>query len=55
MAKNVRPQDPDQLLLLVPGLEACMPDDHQARLGGNVVDSLDPTLVEVTYTVGAEQ
>jgi transposase len=50
MAKIFRPYDPDQLLLMPPALADWVPEDHLARFVSDVVDTLDLTAIEETYT-----
>lgn len=50
MAKTFRPYDPDQLLLLPPSLADWVPEEHLARFVSDVVDTLDLTAIENTYT-----
>src|SRR2546428_10432193 len=50
MAKTFRPYDPDQLLLMPPALADWVPEDHLARFVSDVVDTLDLTAIEKTYT-----
>lgn len=50
MAKTFRPYEPDQLLLLPPSLADWVPEDHLARFVSDVVDTLDLTAIEETYT-----
>lgn len=41
MGYNFRDHNPNQLLLLAPKLDDCLPQEHMARLFSDVVDSLD--------------
>jgi transposase len=50
MAKTFRPYEPDQLLLMPPSLADWVPEDHLARFVSDVVDTLDLTVIEDTYT-----
>ena len=50
MAKTFRPYEPDQLLLMPPSLADWVPEDHLARFVSDVVDTLDLTAIENTYT-----
>jgi transposase len=50
MAKTFRPYEPDQLLLMPPSLADWVPEDHLARFVSDVVDTLDLTAIEDTYT-----
>ena len=48
--QDVRPYEPDQLLLMPPSLDEWVPDDHLARFVREVVETLDLTAIEDTYT-----
>jgi transposase len=50
MAKTFRPYEPDQLLLMPPSLADWVPEDHLARFVSDVVDTLDLTAIEDSYT-----
>jgi transposase len=50
MAKTFRPYDPDQMLLMPPSLADWVPEDHVARFVRDVVEALDLTAIEDTYT-----
>lgn len=50
IAKTFRPYDPDQLLLMPPALADWVPEDHLARFVSDVVDTLNLTAIEETYT-----
>ncbi|HWB42968.1 MAG TPA: IS1182 family transposase [Gemmatimonadales bacterium] len=50
MAKTFRPYEPDQMLLMPPSLADWVPEDHLARFVREVVDTLDLTAIEDTYT-----
>jgi len=50
MAKTFRPYEPDQLLLMPPSLADWVPEDHLARFVSDVVDTLDLTAIEDTYS-----
>jgi transposase len=50
MAKTFRPYEPDQLLLMPPALADWVPEDHLARFVSDLVDTLDLTAIEDTYT-----
>ena len=50
MAKTFRPYEPDQLLLLPPSLADWVPEGHLARVVSDVVDSLDLSAIEETYS-----
>jgi transposase len=50
MAKTFRPYDPDQMLLMPPSLADWVPEDHLARFVRDVVDTLDLSAIEETYT-----
>ena len=50
MAKTFRPYEPDQMLLMPPSLADWVPEDHLARFVRDVVDTLDLTAIEATYT-----
>jgi transposase len=50
MAKSFRPYEPEQLLLMPPSLADWVPEDHLARFVSDVVDTLDLTAIEDTYT-----
>ena len=48
--KTFRPYEPDQMLLLPPSLSDWVPEDHLARFVSDVVDMLDLSAIEDTYT-----
>lgn len=48
--KTFRPYAPDQLLLLPPSIEEWLPEHHLARFVSEVVDELDLSAIEDTYT-----
>lgn len=50
MAKTFRPYAPDQMLLMPPALGDWVPEDHLARFVRDVVDALDLSAIEDTYT-----
>ena len=50
MSKTFRPYEPDQLLLLPPALSDWVPDEHVARFVSEVVDALDLSAIEDTYS-----
>jgi transposase len=50
MAKTFRPYDPDQMLLMPPALGDWVPEDHLARFVRDVVEALDLSAIEDTYT-----
>ena len=50
MAKTFRPYEPDQMLLLPPALADWVPEDHLARFVRDVVETLNLTAIEATYT-----
>ncbi len=50
MAKTFRPYDPDQMLLMPPSLADWVPEDHLGRFVRDVVDTLDLSAIEETYT-----
>ena len=50
MAKTFRPYEPDQLLLMPPSLQDWVPDGHLARFISDMVDSMDLSEIEDTYT-----
>jgi transposase len=50
MAKTFRPYEPDQMLLMPPALADWVPEDHLARFVSDVVETLDLTAIEDTYT-----
>ena len=50
MAKTFRPYEPDQRLLLPPALADWVPEDHLARFVRDVVETLNLTAIEATYT-----
>jgi transposase len=50
MAKTFRPYEPDQMLLMPPSLADWVPEDHLARFVREVVDTLDLTAIEETYS-----
>ena len=50
MAKTFRPYAPEQTLLLPPALQDWVPESHLARFLSDVVDSLDLSEIENSYT-----
>src|SRR3989442_2741341 len=48
--KTFRPYEPDQLLLMPPSLADWVPEDHLARFVSDLVDTLDLSAIEDTYT-----
>lgn len=48
--KTFRPYEPDQLLLMPPSLGDWVPEDHLARFVSDLVDTLDLSAIEDTYT-----
>jgi transposase len=50
MSKTFRPYDPDQMLLMPPSLADWIPEDHLARFVRDVVEALDLSAIEETYT-----
>ncbi|HSD33583.1 MAG TPA: IS1182 family transposase [Gemmatimonadales bacterium] len=50
MAKTFRPYEPDQMLLMPPSLADWVPEDHLARFVSDLVETLDLTAIEDTYT-----
>jgi len=48
--KTFRPYEPDQLLLMPPSLGDWVPEDHLARFVSDLVDTLDLSAIEGTYT-----
>jgi transposase len=48
--KTFRPYDPDQMLLMPPSLADWVPEDHLARFVSDLVDTLDLSAIEDTYT-----
>ncbi len=48
--KTFRPYQPDQLLLLPPSIEEWLPEHHLARFVSEVVDELDLSAIEDTYS-----
>jgi transposase len=50
MAKTFRPYAPDQMLLMPPALGDWVPEDHLARFVRDVVEALDLSAIEDTYT-----
>jgi len=48
--KTFRPYDPDQMLLLPPSLSDWVPENHLARFVSDLVDTLDLSAIEDTYT-----
>jgi len=50
MAKTFRPYEPDQLLLMPPALADWVPEAHLARFVSDVVDTLDLSAIEETYS-----
>ncbi len=53
VAKTFRPFDPDQVLLLPPGLDDWLPAEHLARFVVELVDEhLDLSRISAAYTEG---
>jgi len=50
MSKTFRPYEPDQLLLLPPALSDWVPEKHLARFVSDLVDGLDLSAIEDTYS-----
>jgi len=50
MAKTFRPYEPNQLLLLPPSLQDWVPDGHLARFVSDMIDTLDLSEIEDTYS-----
>jgi transposase len=50
MSKTFRPYDPEQLLLMPPALSDWVPEEHLSRFISDVVDSLDLSAIEETYS-----
>jgi transposase len=50
MAKTFRSYEPDQMLLMPPSLADWIPEEHLARFVRDVVETLDLTGIEATYT-----
>ena len=50
MAKTFRPFDRDQMLLMPPSLHDWVSEDHLARFVADVVETLDLSAIEDTYT-----
>lgn len=48
--KTFRPYEPDQMLLLPPSLSDWVPENHLARFVSDLVDTLDLSAIEETYT-----
>ncbi|MGH8847954.1 MAG: IS1182 family transposase [Polaromonas sp.] len=48
--KTFRPYDPDQMLLMPPSLSDWVPEGHLARGVSDLVDTLDLSAIEDTYT-----
>ena len=48
--KTFRPYEPDQMLLMPPSLGDWVPEDHLARFVSDLVDTLDLSSIEDTYT-----
>ena len=48
--KTFRPYQPDQMLLLPPSIEEWLPEHHLARFVSEVVDELDLSAIEDTYS-----
>ena len=48
--KTFRPYDPNQMLLMPPSLSDWVPEDHLARFVSDLVDTLDLSDIENTYT-----
>lgn len=48
--KTFRPYEPDQMLLLPPSLADWVPEGHLARMVGDLVDTLDLSAIEESYT-----
>ena len=50
MSKTFRPYDPEQMLLMPPALSDWVPEGHLARGVSDLVDTLDLSAIEDTYT-----
>ena len=50
MSKTFRPYEPDQLMLLPPSLQDWVPEGHLARFVSDLVDTLDLSAIEDSYT-----
>ena len=50
MSKTFRPFDRDQMLLMPPSLHDWVSEDHLARFVADVVEALDLSAIEATYT-----
>jgi hypothetical protein len=50
MAKPFRPFDRDQMPLMPPALADWVPEDHLARFVGDVVETLDLSAIEESYS-----
>lgn len=48
--KTFRPYEPDQMVLLPPSLSDWVPENHLARFVSDLVDTLDLSAIEETYT-----
>jgi len=48
--KTFRPYEPDQMLLMPPSLQDWVPEGHLARFVSDVVDTLDLSAIEDSYT-----
>jgi transposase len=48
--KPFRPYDPDQMLLMPPAVQDWVPEGHLARFVGDLVNTLDLSAIEQTYT-----
>lgn len=49
MSKKYRPYEPNQIMLLPPSLDEWVPQNHIARFIGEVVDSLDLSVITAEY------
>src|SRR5213594_218035 len=50
MAKTFRPYEQDQMLLMPPALSDWVPEGHLARFVSDLVDTMDLSAIEDTYT-----
>ena len=50
MAKTFRPYEPDQMLLMPPALSDWVPEGHLARFVSDLVETMDLSAIEDTYT-----
>ena len=48
--KTFRPYEPDQMLLLPPSLADWVPENHLARFVSDLLDTLELSAIEDTYT-----